>query len=59
MYVVFLELLMCAMSVQDILVGRFNGEMKLNPMYRLWKPGLNLMKDANPVVRILFVSWIE
>ena len=51
----FLELLMCAMSVQDILVGKSNGETKLNPMYRLWKPGLNMMKDANPVVHILVV----
>ena len=50
---------MCAMSVQDILAKKFNGETKLNPMYQLWKPGLNLMKDANLVVRILFVSWIE
>ena len=48
----FLELLMCAMSVQDILVKKSNGEMKLNPMYYLWKLGLNLMKDANSIVLI-------
>ena len=50
---------MCAMSVQDILAEKSNGEMKLNPMYQLWKPGLNLTKDANLVVRVLFVLWIE
>ena len=50
---------MCAMSVQDILVEKSNGEMKLNLMYQLWKPGLNLMKDANLVIRILFVLWFE
>ena len=31
---VILEQLMCAMSVQDILAGNSNGEMRLNPMYR-------------------------
>ena len=50
----FLELLMCAMTVQDI--KKFNGETKMNPMYQLWKPGLNLTKDVNPIVCILFVS---
>ena len=43
---------MCAMSVQDILAEKSNREMKLNPMYHFWKPGLNLMRDANFVVRI-------
>ena len=47
------------MSVQDILAKKFNGETKLNPMYQLWKLGLNLMKDVNPIVSILFVLWIE
>ena len=51
----FLELLMCAMSVQDILVEKSNGESELNPMYHLWKLGLSLIKDADPIVRILFV----
>lgn len=50
---------MCAMSKRDILAEKSNEEMKLNPMSRLWKPRLNLMKDANPVVHILFVSWFE
>ena len=51
----FLELLMCAMSVQDILAGRSDGGMKLNPMYQLWKLRLNLMKDENLIFFILFV----
>ena len=42
-----------------LLVEKSSGETKLNPMYQLWKPGLSLTKGANPVVRILFVSWIE
>ena len=50
---------MCAMSVQDILARKSNGESEMNPMYQLWKPGLSLKKDANPTVCILFVSWIE
>ena len=29
-----LELLMCTMSVQDILAGKSNGETRLNPMYQ-------------------------
>ena len=50
---------MCEMSVQDLLAEESNGELELNPMYFLWKPGLNLMKDTNPIVCILFVSWID
>ena len=38
------------------LVEKSNGEMKTEPYVPLWKPGLNLMKDTDPIVRILFVS---
>ena len=47
---------MCEMSMQDLLAKESNGEMKLNHMYCLWKPRLNLTKDENPFVFILFVS---
>ena len=47
---------MCEMGVQDLLARKSNGEMKLDPMYHLWKPGLSLIKDVDPIVCILFVS---
>ena len=46
---------MCNECAGYLFIGESNGEMKLNPMYQLWKQGLNVMKDANPVVHILFV----
>ena len=53
-HVICLELLMCAMSVQDVLAGKSNGETKLNPMYYLWKL---CRMYFNCIVRCMDVSF--
>ena len=55
------ELLMCAMSVQDILAGKSNGETRLNPMY--WTMETKVESDERCKPRCLYftcvVVWIN